>query len=68
MTAWIAKVLFYMGGFLLGKIWGKVASWWKHRKENKQIDQEAKESVEPLKKAVTKDEINAGIDDALSKL
>lgn len=48
--------------------WGKLASWWKSRQRQEEIQKEAEASVEPLKKAETKEEIDAATDDALRNL
>lgn len=65
MPTWLVTAFF---NWILGKISELVLAAWKKVKRNKEIDQKAQESVEPLKKAETKEEIDEAAVEALRHL
>lgn len=54
-------------GYLKDKITSKISAWWAKHKDLQAIDKKAEESVQPLKEAKTKEEINVGIDKSLDE-
>lgn len=74
ILAWIARS--WVGKLALEFLWGKLVGLftklaaaakaeWDRRQLNKKIKEDAEASVDPLKKAKTKEEIDAATDDAL---
>lgn len=64
LGAWALRIVFPL---FFERIMTALKEWYAKRQERKEAEALAKKSVEDLKKAQTKDEIDAGADSALDK-